>query len=524
MKSNRLRRCNRRLAWGAISLELRAEKTSFAASACPDRTGLPALVRRLALVLACGVTLQGCIVSGLESVTEEPSLTSSFVRPDDPQEALGQREHPLVLAKYGGEYRNEKAEEALALIVGRLVSVSDDPSRIYKVTILDTPKVNAFALPGGYLYLTRGLLALANDSSEIAAVIAHEMAHVASNHAILRQEKVSSAQVGQQVVSEVLGDSIAARLALAANQIKLADFSREQELQADAIGIRMIGQAGFDPYAAARFLDTMRAYQTFMAGNSDPLDDVTFLASHPTTPQRVELAKRHARLFGAPGIGDRERERYLVGIEGLLFGDTAEEGFVRGRIFSHSKLGITFTVPEGARIENQPKAVIITGPGDAATRFDAAVIGKRDTLPEYLRSGWINGLIETSIVEGKTPSGLAMAAADAQADGWQFRVKVIRIDQQVYRFITALPSGAPRITAISDEITATFRELYRSERKALSPLKVRVVEVKPGESLGELTDQMRDGEDSLSLFRIINGLMPGEKPLPGTKVKIVTDS
>jgi predicted Zn-dependent protease len=322
----------------------------------------------------------------------------------------------------------------------------------------------------------------------------------------------------------VLGDSIAARVALAANQIKLADFSREQELQADAIGIRMVGKAGFDPYAAARFLETMRAYQVFMAGNADPLDDVTFLASHPTTPQRVELAKRHARFFGAPGIGDRERDRYLAGIDGLLFGDRAEEGFVRGRIFSHAKLGITFTAPEGARIENQPKAVIVTGPGEAATRFDAAVIGKRDTLPEYLKSGWINGLVEDSIVEGVTPSGLPMAAADARADGWQFRVKVIRIGQQVYRFITALPSGAPRIVEISDEITSTFRELNRAERKALAPLQVSIVEVKPGDTMGALVSQMRDGEDAVTLFRLINGLAPGEMPRPGEKVKIITES
>jgi predicted Zn-dependent protease len=491
---------------------------------CPSGAGWPRLGRRIALVVLAGFLLQGCLVTGLESVSPEPSLASSFVRPDDPQEELGQREHPLVLAKYGGEYINEKAEEALALIVGKLVSVSDDPSRIYKVTILDTPKVNAFALPGGYLYITRGLLALANDSSEIAAVIAHEMSHVAANHAILRQEKLSSVKVGEEVVNDVLGDSVAARVALAANQIKLADFSREQELQADAIGIRMIGRAGFDPYAAARFLETMQAYQSFMAGNSDPLDDVTFLSTHPTTPQRVELARRHARFFGAPGIGERQRDRYLAGIDGLLFGDTAEEGFVRGRVFSHTGLGITFTAPEGSRVENQPKAVIVTGPGEAATRFDAAAINKRDALTDYLKSGWINGLVEESIVEGKTPTGLEMAAADAQADGWRFRVKVIRIGQQVYRFITALPNGSPQIMEISDQITSTFRELYRSERKALAPLKVRVVEVGRDDSLGELAGKMRNGEDSLTLFKLINGLQPGETPLAGTKVKIVTDS
>lgn len=484
------------------------------------RWSTPAVL--LLLVVMAG--LQACSLSTLEDVGSDPTHATSFVRPDDPQEEIGAREHPLVLAKYGGEYTNRETERMLALIVGRLISVSEDPSRIYKVTILNTPKVNAFALPGGYLYLTRGLLALANDSSEIAAVIAHEMAHVTANHAILRQEKISNVAVGQEVVNEVLGDTVAARVALAANRLKLSDFSREQELQADAIGIRMIGQAGFDPYAAARFLETMQAYQALKAGNSDPLDDVTFLSSHPTTPRRIELARRHARFFGSPGIGDRDRDRYLDGIDGLLFGDAADEGFVRGNSFAHSALGITFTVPRGARIDNQPKAVIVTGPGDAATRFDAAVIGRFRSLEAYLRSGWVNGLKPETIEVVTMPNGLSAATAMAETDGWRFRVKVIQLGKQVYRFITAMPSGGGDIVTVSDEIAGSFRQLNEDEKRALSPLRVRVVEVGANDSLGRLAGKMRVGESRLKLLRVLNGLQPGELPKPGDRIKIVGDS
>ncbi|GIL00415.1 MAG: metalloprotease [Alphaproteobacteria bacterium] len=479
--------------------------------------------RRAVVALLAALALPGCMLTGLESVKDGATLTSNFVRPDDPQEEIGAREHPLVLAKYGGEYRNAEAEKALALVVGRLISVSDDPSRVYKVTILDTPKINAFALPGGYLYITRGLLALANDSSEIAAVIAHEMGHVTANHAILRQERLNSARLGENVVHEVLGDSVAARVALAANQIKLSDFSREQELQADAIGIRLIGRAGYDPYAAARFLQTMQAYQAFRTGHSGDSDDFSFLSSHPATPQRIELAQRHARFFGAPGVGERERERYLRGIDGLLYGDKADEGYVRGSAFSHSGLGITFSVPRGARIDNQPKAVIITGPGEAATRFDAAVIGPWQSLDAYLKSGWVNGLDESSITTGKTGNGLASAAADARTENWRFRVKVIQIGNQVYRFITAAPAGDPSARQISDEISETFRPLTGEERQALAPLRIRLIRVEPGQSLGQIAAKMRGTEQPLSLLRVLNGLAPGETPEAGAQIKIVTD-
>ena len=333
------------------------------------------------------------------------SFTSSWVRPENPQEQIGAREHPLVVAKYGGEYTNIKSERMLAVIVGALVAVSNDPSRVYRVTILNTPKVNAFALPGGYLYITRGLLALANDSSELAAVIAHEMAHVAANHAILRQEKLASAELGERVVTEVLGDSASARVALAANRLQLSEFSREQELQADAVGIRMTGKSGYDPFAGARFLETLHAFRTINRDGLTTFDDVSFLSSHPSTPRRTELAKRHARFFGAPGVGKTDRGRFLKGIEGLVFGDSAEEGFVRAQRFSHTGLGITFEAPLGFQIENQTKAVVISGKGDVAIRFDATVIAKKVGLRDYLNSGWVNGLDAASIVE-KTINGL----------------------------------------------------------------------------------------------------------------------
>jgi predicted Zn-dependent protease len=486
------------------------------------RNALPSSPLRLAAGIAVALSLQGCVVAGLESVAKDASLASGFARPDDPQEALGAREHPLVVAKYGGEYRDAEAEKMLALVVGRLVAVSEDPSRVYKVTILDTPKVNAFALPGGYVYVTRGLLALAGDSAEIAAEIAHEMGHVTANHAILRQKKTESVEIGREMVNEALTDSVAAKVALAANQLTLADFSRDQELQADAIGIRMIGRAGFDPFAAARFLETMEAFQGLRAARGGP-DDFSFLASHPTTPQRVELARRHARFFGAPGIGENGRDRFLSGIEGLLYGDSAEEGFVRGRSFLHAELGIAFDVPAGATLDNQPKAILIAGPGAAATRFDALALPQRRALSDYMKSGWINGLLEDTVVTGATPSGLEMAAAEAETEGWRFRIKVIRIGAQAYRFITAMPAASIGVGAVSDSITNTFRQLRAEEKAALQPLRIRVVTAPPGAGIGDMAAMMQGAGDGLRLFSVLNGLKAGDTVEPGQRYKIVAD-
>ena len=450
------------------------------------------------------------------------NLTSSWVRPDDPQEKIGAKEHPAVIAKYGGVYQNAQAERLIAVIVGRLVAVSDDPSRVYKITILDSPKVNAFALPGGFLYVTRGLLALSNDSSELAAVIAHEMAHVSSNHAIIRQEKLSADAIGEKVVAEVLDGSPAGQIALAANRIRLSRFSQEQELQADTVGIRMIGRAGYDPFAAARFLETMSSYRRFLAGDTGFDSSDSFTSSHPSTPKRIELAYRHARFFGAPGIGTRDRERYLQGVDGLLFGNTVEEGFVRGRVFSHSGLGITFEAPKGFTIDNQPKAVLISGPGDIATRFDATVLPPRTSLTDYIKSGWITGLIDETIRE-ESINGFKSATAVARGEGWRFKVRIIRNEGQVYRFITAAPQTNTNLDAVSRAITGTFRFLSKREIASLKPLTLRIVKAKRSDTEAKLVSRMQGSGKKDALFRLINGLQEGETIKPGQMVKLVVD-
>ena len=473
-------------------------------------------------IVFSSLLLSSCIVPD-SGKSGDGSLTSSWVRPDDPQEKIGANEHPIVVAQYGGEYTDQAAERLIAVIVGKLVAVSDDPARVYKITMLNSPKVNAFALPGGFLYVTRGLLALANDSSELAAVIAHEMAHVSSNHAILRQEKRSSVAIGEKVVAEVLDGNRAGKVALAANKIRLAQFSQEQELQADTVGIRMVGRAGYDSHSAARFLETMGEYRAYLDGNKGLDDGDSLSSSHPSTPKRIDLARRHARFFGSPEVGQRYRERYLEGVDGLLYGDSAEEGFVRGQVFSHTGLGVTFEAPKGFTIENQPKAVLVMGPGDVATRFDAASASSQTRLPKYLKSGWITGLVEETIREEKI-NGLDSATAVARGEGWRFKVRVIKNGSQLYRFISAAPQTNTNLDAVSRQISASFRLLKKSEIAALQPLKIKVHTVKSGQSERWLASKMKGVNNPQKLFRLINGLKDGDEVKPGMKVKIVTDS
>jgi predicted Zn-dependent protease len=347
--------------------------------------------------LAVSLFLSGC--QSVIEQTYEPKVSPSSnpqiveeVQKNDPRAQVGAREHPRILATYGGEYSDPKLERMVAKVVGSLTVVSANPTQTYRITILNSPNVNAFALPGGYLYITRGLLALANDSAELAAVIAHEMGHVTANHGLQRQQLEAEEGLATKVVSDVLGDSPTAKAALIRGKLRLAQFSRNQELEADAIGIKSIGEAGYDPFAAGRFLQSMSAYTDFRSISGATDASLDFLATHPNTPQRIDLAQRHARQFGAPGVGTRDRDSFLAGIDGLLYGDTPEEGYVRGETFLHPGLGVSFSVPQRLHHRQfKAAAVTATGPerhGDPFRRRFDRQEPRADRLYPQRLGGW----------------------------------------------------------------------------------------------------------------------------------------
>src|ERR1700674_486993 len=217
------------------------------------------------------------------------------------------KEHERLSAAYGGVYHSPELEALISHTVDRLVAASEKPELKYRVTLLNSSAINAFALPGGTLYVTRGLVALANDTSELSSVLAHEMAHVIARHAAIREDQVRQAMIVSRVISDVLNDPDLGALSLARSKLTLASFSRGQELEADAIGVGISARAGFDPYGASRFLTSMGRFASLRGsavgqvrtGNTE----VDFLSGHPSTPERISIAVANARQYGKEGGG-----------------------------------------------------------------------------------------------------------------------------------------------------------------------------------------------------------------------------
>ena len=284
----------------------------------------------------------------------------------------------------------------------------------------------------------------------------------------------------------------------------------------------MIGEAGYDPFAAARFLQSMAAYADFrnVSGATDASLD--FLASHPSAPQRIELARGHARKIGAPGVGTTDRDSFLQGIDGLLYGDTPEEGYVRGRTFVHPLLGVSFTVPDGFVIDNSAAAVMATGPGEVAIRFDGTQVSGKTSMVDYMRSGWVTGLDNAS-VKATTFNGMPAATAKAKADRWEFDIFVVNSGDRIYRFLTAAPTGSTALMPAAQTVTQSFHLLTAQEKANIKPLRIRVVTVKAGDTLASLSSQIMGTDRKLDLFRLINALPPGGTVSVGDKVKIISE-
>ena len=477
------------------------------------------------------VTLLVCAPIGLAGCGDMGRFQTAIAPPAAPAKPnrtitatpASEREHERILSSYGGAYDDPRLETLVSKTVDRLVAASDRPDQAYKVTILNSGAVNAFALPTGQLYVTRGLIALASDTSELSSVLSHEMAHVLSKHAAMREDQARQAAIVARVVSDMSNDPEITAFTLAKSKLTMANFSRDQELQADEMGVGISARAHFDPYGASRFLTSMERNAALKAGGSIDPRAQDFLSSHPATPERVANAQNSARQYTSPDSNERERDTYLAAIDNIVYGEDPSEGFVRGRRFLHPKLGFSFSAPENFTLDNTAQAVIgVREGGTQAMRFDVVRVPAEQSLGDYLNSGWMEN-VEKSSTEDLTINGFPAASAVAHGDQWQFKIYALRFGSDVYRFIFAAKQKTTESERNARETVNSFRRLTLDEIQAARPLRIRVINVQPGDTVESLSHRMAGIDRPAERFRILNGLDMHAQVKARDRVKIVVD-
>lgn len=483
--------------------------------------------RRFAFAAAVGLGFALIALGGCATNPATGERMMSLMSAEE-EARIGAQEHERLLPAFGGKVSDEALQRYIASIGNLLARTSELPNLKFTFTVLNTDMVNAFALPGGYVYITRGLLALANSEAEVAGVLAHEIGHVTARHAAQRHSRSVLAGGLAAAIGIFTGSGELAQIAGSGLGIYLRGYSREQEFEADTLGVRYLKRAGFDPGAMARFLASLRAHSqltaALMGQPESTVDESNIMATHPRTVERVQRAEATA---GGPAPKDPivGRDVFLGKINGMIYGDAPDQGYARGRDFLHPDLRFRFRVPEGYFLINQPSQVVARGPDGVLAIFAAAPGAEGREPYDYLVNVWA---AKAQLSERKrlTINGLAAATAAIRirtSDGVRdVRLVAIRRGREMFRFMFVAPTGAAReLDRAYRETALSFRDVSAAEAGRWRPYVVRVVPVRRGDTVAGMAGRMAVERFKERHFRVINGLGPKDGVVAGQSVKIV---
>jgi len=449
------------------------------------------------------------------------------------QNAVAQaaEQHPLVVAQFGGE-ENATRSAYVRNVGSRIASQTNiaGGGSAFRITTLNSPVVNAFAVPGGYLYVTRQLLGLMNDEAELASVLGHEAGHIAARHSRERRNANILSQVLAGLAGVVTGSGQIAQIAAQGAQMWTLSYSRSQELESDELGVRYLAAAGYDPAASPAFLASLGAWSDLesrlQGREGDQRAAPSWARTHPLSAERVSRAAQEAQQTGVAGQGQHNRDQYLAMIDGMIFDDDPAQGVIEGRDFIHPQLRLAFTAPQGFGIQNSTSAVAVIGNGGQAQFSTAAYSGNLDAyIDQVFRSlTGGQGQLGYSRPQRTTINGLNAAYSSARAQTQQgvLDVGVIAYEfdsGHAYHFVTITPagSGAGPFSGMLESV----RRISAQEAAAVRPRILRIVTVGANDTIDSLAGRMAYPTYQRERFLVLNGLADDSGLRPGQKVKLV---
>jgi predicted Zn-dependent protease len=448
--------------------------------------------------------------------------------------AEGAKAHPQLVAEFGGAMTGPQATYVEG--VGKTIATQSGLSNArgdFTVTLLNSPVNNAFAIPGGYIYVTRQLVGLMNNEAELAGVLGHEVGHVAAQHSRKRQSAATRNSIigilGTVLAGAVLGNGQAGQLGQKifsqGSQLLTLSYSRGQETEADNLGIAYLGKARYDPRAMSTVLTSLaqqNALDARLMGTSNQVP--AWASTHPDPASRVRAAAVRA---GASASGATNRDTFLRSIDGIMYGDDPHQGIVEGRKFTHPDFRLGFEAPSGFYMVNGTRSVSIggqSGKGDFSSGpysgdMDSYITSVFGTLTEQGQAK-----IAPTSIQRTTVNSIPAAYGHAQVQGNNGPVDVVVFayefsKTQAFHFLTVSAQGnANQFNPMYN----SMRRISANEAAAVRPRKLVVVTAKAGDTLQSLSARMAYGDAQLERFLVLNALNANSTITPGQKVKIVT--
>jgi predicted Zn-dependent protease len=489
------------------------------------RTAIPAT---LALLSTAGlVLLGGCATNPVTGKADVVTMSAA-------QEVeIGRKMHPQVLQQYG-RYADEELQSYVTEVGRRIVAVSHRPDLEFTFTVLDSEEVNAFALPGGYVYITRGIMAYLNNEAELVAVLGHEVGHVTARHAVRQQTGATAAGVGATLIGILTGSGDLANVANMAGTALVRGYGRDMELESDSIGAEYLARLGYSPQAmidVVRLLKNQEMLEIQIARQEgrEPRIYHGVFSTHPDNDTRLkEVVGAANKTTGTVAARPDGREAYLRRIDGLPIGPSREQGVVRGSRFYHAGLGITVAFPSGWTVQNLQREVVASSPQkDAVLRLNA-IPPPPNVKPGELLSRSLPGvpLSQTEPLDVNGLDGYTALARDV-ALPWgnrgPARYAVVYNAGLAYVFMgaTRLTSALPASDPLFLSSIKTFRRLKHNEFELAEPRRIELIKATPQTRIEALAAKSPIEKYPAERLRLLNDLYPDKEPQPGQWLKVV---
>lgn len=471
-------------------------------------------------------------LAGLPGCATNPVTgASDFVLMSEEQEiALGRQYHPQIL-KEMPRYENAELAAYVQRVGEKLVPHSHRADLIYRFTVLDSQDVNAFAVPGGYIYITRGLLAYLNSEAELAAVLGHEMGHVTARHSVRQHSAATATGLIGAVIAGASGVQGAGDLANIAGTAIVRGYGREHELEADRLGAEYLARSGYDPQAMLRVIGVLKDQETFEIQRAkeegrEPRVYHGLFSTHPANDTRLQEVVAAAGQHASPGANARQAEEFLHQLDGMTFGDGEREGIRRGNRFYHRELDFTLEFPAGWRIDNHPDRLLAqSGDNQGVMQFAMQDLNKRIPPQDFLRERLkLTNLRNGEPIEhGGMPGYTGISEQNTSFGQLPVRYVVLyRGDQALIFAGLSKTQGQPYLyDAQILQTVRSFRGLNANERALAEPQRIRVIRAQPGASFAALARESAIPNHPEAQLRLLNGRYPQGEPTPGESLKIV---
>jgi predicted Zn-dependent protease len=439
------------------------------------------------------------------------------------------REMDVQVRHEMGLYEDAALQRYVETIGMRLARASERPNLPWHFAIVDEPAINAFALPGGYIYLTRGILPFLDDEAELAGVLGHEIGHVTARHAAQQYTKATTAGLGVTLLSIFVPEARPFQnITETALGVMFLKHGRDDELQADELGVKYTASTGWDPHGVAGMLRTLgRLDEASGTRRGVP----NWLMTHPAPADRVQKVQAAVAKSPAPvgTSGVVHEADFLRRIDGIIYGDSPSEGIVRGNAFLHRDLRLALHFPQGWEIHNTKTHVLAKAPERDNFMLLQLVQNPQGSIETIARGGMANAGFRQIAGERATINGLDAYVGTYQGalEGLGNVVTVaahIVHDRNVYVYAGIAPPN--QFEAVRRQFVSsigTFRSLSRAEAEDIRPNRIDLYTVRTGDTWESIA--RRSGESAIkpSTLAIMNNHDPGQQPRAGERIKIVVE-